>query len=185
MSPRSVLAVSLLSLTAAGSWYVARINQGTDEEIVVTESAQRGFYLKSARILGTGPDGNRLYEIRAEHAEEQLDGRIEFRDVRFDYTPDAAVPWTVDADSAIILPNEQRVQLRGHVRAVSSQGFAAEDTEIRTQYLELDPNRYVAETEERVQIRIGSRSLTATGMLASLDQNRLELKSNVSGIFVP
>ena len=27
--------------------------------------------------------------------------------------------------------------------------------------------------------------LTATGMLASLDENRLELKSNVSGKFVP
>ena len=95
------------------------------------------------------------------------------------------MPWTVDADSATILPNERRVQLRGHVRAISSQGFADEDTEIRTQYLELDPNAYIAETEERVQIRIGSRSLTATGMLASLDENRLELKSNVSGKFVP
>jgi LPS export ABC transporter protein LptC len=174
-----------LVLAAAGSWYLARINQDENEEIVVTEPTHRGFYLKSARILGTGPDGDRLYEIRAEHAEEQLDGRIEFRDVRFDYSPDAEVPWTVDADSATILPNEQRVQLRGHVRAVSSKGFADEDTEIRTQYLELDPNAYVAETEERVQIRIGSRSLTATGMLASLDENRLELKSNVSGKFVP
>jgi hypothetical protein len=48
------------------------MNQATDEEVVVTERQQRGFYLKSARILGTGPDGSRLYEIRAEHAEEQL-----------------------------------------------------------------------------------------------------------------
>ena len=185
MSPRNILAIVTLAVAAAGTWYLARINKSSDDEIVATESAQRGFYLKSARILGTGPDGNRLYEIRADHAEEQLDGRIEFRDVRFDYSPEAAVPWTVDADSATILPNEQRVQLHGHVRAVSSQGFAAEDTEIRTQYLELDPNAYVAETDERVQIRIGSRSLTATGMLASLDENRLELKSNVSGKFVP
>jgi LPS export ABC transporter protein LptC len=68
---------------------------------------------------------------------------------------------------------------------VSSQGIADEDTEIRTQYLELNPYEYTAETEERVQIRIGSRSLTATGMLASLNENRLELKSNVSGKFVP
>jgi LPS export ABC transporter protein LptC len=185
MSPRDLLALALLIVVAAGSWYLARYNQDADEEIVTAERAERGFYLKSARILGTGPDGDRLYEIRAEHAEELLDGRIEFRDVRFDYSPSTEIPWTVDADSAIILPNEQRVQLSGHVRAVSSQGFAEEDTEIRTQYLELDPNAYIAETDEHVQIRIGSRSLTATGMLASLDENRLELKSNVSGKFVP
>ena len=43
----------------------------------------------------------------------------------------------------------------------------------------------MAETTARVQIRIGARSLTATGMLALLKENRLELKSNVSGKFVP
>lgn len=185
MSPRNIVALVVLGVAAAGSWYLASVNQEPADEVVVTEPAQRGFYLKSARILGTGPDGDRLYEIQAEHAEEQLDGRIEFKDVRFDYSPDADVPWTVDADSATILPNEQRVRLRGHVRAVSSQGFAEQDTEIRTQYLELDPNAFVAETDQRVQIRIGTRSLTATGMLASLNESRLELKSNVSGKFVP
>ena len=60
-----------------------------------------------------------------------------------------------------------------------------EDTEIRTQYLELDPERYVAETDERVQIRFGIRSLTATGMLASLNDDRIELKSNVRGKIAP
>jgi len=105
--------------------------------------------------------------------------------VQFDYSPESDVPWTVDADNATILPAQQQVQLRGHVRAVSAQDSPGSDTEIRTQYLELYPERYIAETDERVQIRIGARSLTATGMLASLDDNRLELKSNVSGKFVP
>lgn len=183
MSPRSMVAIALLFAAALGSWYVARINSADEEGPTNFESVHRGFYLKSARILGTAADGHLLYEIRAERAEEQLDGSIEFTDVRFDYSPEADVPWTVDADTARILPEEPRVQLRGHVRAVSQQ--PAGDTEIRTQYLELDPERYIAETDERVQIRIGPRSLTATGMLASLNDNRLELKTNVSGKFVP
>ena len=185
MSARNLLLFSVLLAAAIGSWYLAksRADQDTAERSV--DPVHRGFYLKSARILGTGPEGNLLYEIRAQHAEEQLDGSIEFTDVRLDYSPETEVPWTVNADSATILPVEQRVQLRGHVRAISSQGTSAGDTEIRTQYLELDPQRYVAETDERVQIRIGTRSLTATGMLASLNDNRLELKSNVSGKFVP
>jgi LPS export ABC transporter protein LptC len=114
-----------------------------------------------------------------------LDGSIQFTDVRFDYSPDTNVPWTVNANSATILPVRQRVQLRGDVRAISSEEGSDRDTEIRTEYLELDPQRYVAETEERVQIRIGARSLTATGMLASFNDSRLELKSNVSGKFMP
>ena len=63
--------------------------------------------------------------------------------------------------------------LEGHVIATTTQGPSGQETEIRTPYLELEPNLYRAETESRVQIRIGSRSLTATGMLASLQDNRL------------
>jgi lipopolysaccharide export system protein LptC len=185
LSARSVLLFAVLIAAAVGSWYVARVRGEPDSTARDVDPVHRGFYLKSARILGTGPDGSLLYELHAQHAEEQLDGSIEFSGVRLDYSPETDVPWTVKADSATILPVQQRVQLRGHVRATSSEGFADGDTEIRTQYLELDPQRYVAETEERVQIRIGARSLTATGMLASLNDNRLELKSNVSGKFVP
>jgi LPS export ABC transporter protein LptC len=185
VSARNLLLFSVLLAAAIGSWYLAKSRADHDTADRSVDPVHRGFYLKSARILGTGPEGNLLYEIRAQHAEEQLDGSIEFTDVRLDYSPETEVPWTVNADSATILPVEQRVQLRGHVRAISSQGTSGGDTEIRTQYLELDPQRYVAETDDRVQIRIGARSLTATGMLASLNDNRLELKSNGSGKFVP
>jgi LPS export ABC transporter protein LptC len=179
-------AVVLVALTAGAlaSWYLSR-QYRTDEAPPPYETTHRGYYLKSARILGTGPDGTLLYEIQAEHAEQQDHNRIAFTDVSINYSPQSEVPWTVNADIATIEQNEQRVLLRGHVRAVSSEGFSGNDTEIRTQYLELDPEGYLAETDERVQIRIGARSLTATGMLASLKDNTLELKSNVSGKFAP
>ena len=185
MSARNLLLFGILIAAAIGSWYLSRVRGDDDADQRSVDPVHRGFYLRSARILGTGVNGDLLYEIRAKHAEEQLDGSIEFTDVRFDYSPETDVPWTVNADTATILPVQQRVQLRGHVRATSSQGFSDSDTEIRTQYLELDPERFVAETDERVQIRIGARSLTATGMLASLNENKVELKSNVRGKIAP
>jgi LPS export ABC transporter protein LptC len=185
LSARNLLLFGILIAAAIGSWYLARVRGEEDTNQRSVDPVHRGFYLESARILGTGPDGDLLYELHAQHAEEQLDGSIQFTDVRFDYSPDTNVPWTVNANSATILPVRQRVQLRGDVRAISSEEGSDRDTEIRTEYLELDPQRYVAETEERVQIRIGARSLTATGMLASFNDSRLELKSNVSGKFMP
>lgn len=175
---------ALLAAGAMASWYLARQDRGDDIDKAPIEAGHRGYYLKAARILGTGPDGSLLYEIQAEHAEQQDEDHISFTDVLINYSPQSDVPWTVNADTAIIQQDERRVLLRGHVRAVSTQGFSGNDTEIRTEYLELDPENYVAETDERVQIRIGARSLTATGMLASLKDNQLELKSNVSGKFV-
>ena len=184
MSPRNIALFVILAAGAIASWYLAQQFPGEDDANVVN-AVHRGYYLKSARILGTGPDGGLLYEIQAEHAEQQGDERIAFTDVLINYSPQSDVPWVVNADTATIQQDGQRVLLRGHVTAVSSEGFSGDDTEIRTQYLELDPDNYVAETDQRVQIRIGARSLTATGMLASLKDNRLQLKSNVSGKFVP
>lgn len=185
MIPRFTITIILLAIVAIGSWYVSKGDPDRMSEGTFDGEEHRGYYLKSARILGTGADGKLLYEIKAVRAEQRADNQIEFSDVSIQYTPQSAVPWTVNADSAMLYPDQSRVLLRGHVRAVSDQGFSGDETEIRTSYLELDPNRFIAETDARVQIRIGSRSLTGTGMLASLNENRMELKSNVSGRFIP
>ncbi len=184
LDARNGVLFAALTAGALASWYLAR--QGGPEDTGESlEATQQGYYLRSARILGTGSSGSLLYEIVAASAEQQLDGRIAFMDVSVNYSPQSDVPWRVSADTATIEEDAGRVFLRGYVRAVSSEGFSGSDTEIRTQYLVLEPENYLAETDERVQIRIGARSLTATGMIASLKDNTLELKSNVSGKFVP
>jgi lipopolysaccharide export system protein LptC len=185
ISPRSMFAFAVLTAGAIASWYLARSDRSDDIDAPAFDATHRGYYLKSARILGTGPDGQLLYELQAGQAEQLDDERVSFTDVRLNYSPQSEVPWTVNADSAMIHQEQQLVLLRGHVRAISSEGFSGKDTEIRTQYLEIDPENFVAETDERVQLRIGARSLTATGMLASLKENQVELKSNVSGKFAP
>ena len=184
MSPRSIVLLVVLTATALASWYIARSNRADDLQQLPYDPEHHGYYLKSARILGTDADGSLLYEIEAEHAVQEARDRIEFTGVRIRYTPDSDVPWIVHADEATLREGSPSIALRGHVRAVG-RSADDQDTEIRTQYLELDPERYVAETEERVQIRIGARSLTATGMLASLNENKVELKSNVRGKIAP
>lgn len=185
MSPRVIAWVVVLTAAALGSWYLARSNRPAEVDALPYDTAHRGYYLKSARILGTDNDGSLLYEIEADHAEQQARDRIEFTDVRIRYSPSTDIPWVVHADEATLREGSPRIALRGHVRAVGGSGNGGEDTEIRTHYLEFDPERYIAETDERVQIRIGARSLTATGMLASLNDNKVELKSNVRGKIVP
>lgn len=185
MSARGIFGFVALLLAAAGSWYLSG-SLGKSEIVETSGNAmQDGYYLKSARILGTGSDGHLLYEIEADYAEQLEGADIVFQNVRIRYSQDAQVNWVLNADTAIITHDQQRVILKGHVRAVNSEGFDGQVTEIRTEYLEFEPDAYRAQTDSRVQIRIGARSLTATGMLALLQENRLELKSNVSGKFVP
>jgi LPS export ABC transporter protein LptC len=185
MSARGIFAFVALLIAATGSWYLSGSLSESEVEETSGNAVPDGYYLKSARILGTGTDGHLLYEIEADYAEQHENKYMAFQNVRIRYSQGVDVPWILNADTATISPNQQRVVLEGHVRAVSSEGFDGKDTEIRTQYLEFEPDAYRAETDSRVQIRIGPRSLTATGMLALLQEDRLELKSNVSGKFVP
>jgi len=185
MSPRTIILIVTLSAVAFGSWYLARSNDPDDDIGPPSDAVNRGYYLKHARILGTGESGSLLYEIEAEHAEQQADDRIEFTKVRIRYSPDSDVPWIVNADEASLRGDDSIIILRGHVQIVNHGDSEHNDTEIRTQYLELDPTQFIAETDERVQIRIGERSLTATGMLASLHDDKIELKSNVRGKIAP
>lgn len=177
--------LAILTAGALGSWYLSRPRVSGEGAEPPYEAVDRGYYLKSARILGTGESGDLLYEIEADRAEQMTDKRIEFRNVHVRYSPESDVPWTVNADEATLQEDNPRIQLRGHVLATSNSSSAENETEIRTNYLELDPERFVAETDERVQIRFGARSLTATGMLASLNDDRIELKSNVRGKIAP
>ncbi len=185
MNSRNILTVSGLLIIAVGSWYLAGSNKKNEITKTVTDTMFGGYYLRSARILGTDDSGQLLYEIEAEYAEQQENNEIELLNVHIKYSTGADVPWTISADVAMINNELSELRLSGHVIAISDEGFSGQVTEIRTPVLNIDPNSYQAETDSRVQIRIGSRSLTATGMLALLQENKLHLKSNVSGKFVP
>jgi lipopolysaccharide export system protein LptC len=185
MSPRNITFVGVLIIGALSSWYLTRFNQTAYDDEIPYEPLHRGYYLKKARILGTGENGSLVYEIEAEYAEQLENDQVEFTDVNIRYSPDSDVTWIINADQATLSEGSPQILLRGHVLAINNAASADNDMEIRTQYLELDPERFVAETDQRVQLRIGTRSLTATGMLASLHDDKIELKSNVRGKFVP
>ncbi len=185
MTTRNVTTFIVMLLVALGTWYLARSLRSTETTEAVSNGAIEGFYLKSARILGTDVDGQLLYEIEADFVEQKESNEIAMQNVRISYTTDSLVPWTISADQATISEDQSLVRLSGHVIAVSDAGFEGQVTEIRAPQLDIEPTIYRASTDSRVQIRIGPRSLTATGMLALLQENQLQLRSNVSGKFVP
>ena len=185
MNARNITTFTVLLFAAFGTWYLARSLQPGEITETSADGSGDGFYLKSARILGTDEQGQLLYEIEADFVEQQKNNEILMQNVRISYAAGSQVPWTINADTAVISEDQNLLRLSGHVIAVSNEGFAGQVSEIRTSQLDVDPTTYKAETDSRVQIRIGSRSLTATGMLALLRDNRLQLKSNVNGKFVP
>ena len=157
-----------------------------------------GYYVKGARLSGTGPDGQILYRVTTMAAEQLLaDGTITMRDVNVDYEPAAQVPWKLKADRGQIPPDRNIIELMGNVvasteatafgpAAAGAQGRSnAAPLLIRTDYLELDPEAYIARTERLVAVERSRDTLHARGMRVYLKQDRLQFNAEVRGRFLP
>jgi LPS export ABC transporter protein LptC len=156
-----------------------------------------GYYVKDARLTGTGPDGQILYRVTAIAAEQTLaDGTITMRNVAVDYEPAAQVPWKLKADRGQIPPDRNIIELAGDVVATTEVAVVKSAAPpggrtstapllIRTDYLELDPEAYIARTERMVAVERSRDTLLARGMRVYLKQDRLQFQSEVRGRFLP
>lgn len=149
-----------------------------------------GYYLRDATLTGTGEDGRILYAVRAAAAEQVLaDGTVTMTDVEVDYSPGEQVPWRLRADGGQIPPDRTIIVLAGDVVAttatVAGASVVPAPLTIRTDYLELDPEAYIASTERVVAVERNRDTLHSRGMRVYLKQDRLEFTSEVRGRFLP
>jgi lipopolysaccharide export system protein LptC len=144
-----------------------------------------GYYVREAVLEGTGDDGRLLYRVRAADA-RQIDARgtVQLDDVRVNYLPTAAVPWELTATQGQMPPDRTIIELSGEVVATAREPGAA-PLAIHTDYLELDPDAYVARTDRGVRVERARDTLSARGLRAYLKEDRFELDTSVQGHFVP
>lgn len=180
---RPILLAVLVVIALASGLLVLR-HQSTQEKSAVP-SLTMGYYVKDARLTGTGPDGRITYQLRAASAEQNLgDGAVTLHDVALAYVPAAEVPWQLRAERGQIPPDRNIILLSGGVVA-ATRTSAAPPTLIRTEHLELDPDAFVASTPAVVAVERPRSTLHARGMRVYLKQDRLQLLTDVRGTFSP
>ena len=179
------LRVLALVVAVALSFVVIR-QQRTQPPLEPTRPLPPGYYLKAAVLAGTDITGQLLYNVAADLAEERPEeNRILLSNVRVNYRPAAEVPWDIRSNSGVARLDESFIDLFGQVELASVPQPPETETVIFTDSLRLKPEEFIAETRERVRIEMGGRQLRATGLVAYLKDDRLELQSNVNGQFRP
>lgn len=179
----------ILLLAAIASSVVFMLSPDRQSPPETKIRSEQGYYIKEGRLTGTGTDGQILYSITARVARQNLDdGAIAMQEVAVNYAPTAGIPWDMRATRGQIPEDSNIIQLSGDV-LVTSAAVAANHRQvpltIRTDYLELDPDTYIATTNRRVVIERSRDTLHARGMRVYLKQDRLQLDSEVRGNFLP
>jgi len=184
VNAKTLLTFLVLSAAVAGSWYLARRVPGEDALAEKGDEPTRGFYLSEAVIYGTGEDGKTRYTLRAERIEQRIkEGGFALQRINLTLDDPDGTPWQVMALEGSIPEDRSYIQLNGDVSARRQQ--LAPSLSIESDSMRLLADQRIAETESLVTIRFGGQQVTARGMRAYFNEDRLQLQSEVHGHYVP
>ena len=185
MDVRHTLQLIGLLVAAVASGALLLRNTHEPEQAPATARLGIGYYMTDVELIVTGDDGRVLYRIRTDNATQNVEtSTIALERVRVDYDPLASIPWDLSAETGHIAVDRNIIQLEGDVIAQTKD---EDDTSItiRTDFLELDTETYIANTERKVAIDYATNTVFATGMRAYFREDRLLLLSDVNGHFDP
>lgn len=185
MNTRGWIALLILAGIAVASWLLRGDRDDAAEAVLSNTPVTRGYYMLDAHIFGTDGDGELLYELEAERAlQDSSRDPIELSGIRVDYAGGDG-RWQIEAATATLDYGSSRLALAGNVVARRSADGDIGAVNVYTETLDFDPAARTVETDTTVRFEIGEGTLIATGMLAQLDIDRIELRSNIRGQFTP
>ena len=174
-----------LVIGAVGSGVLLLGNISNDTEPDAEPRLRIGYYMNEAELIGTGDSGKILYRLRTSNASQNFeDGVVNMESVHVIYEPETGIPWDLRADTGNIPPSVNIIQLAGNVIAATQDNEETGMT-IRTSFLELDTDTYIANTPREVTIDYAQHRVFAKGMRAYFKEDRLQLISDVNGKFLP
>jgi LPS export ABC transporter protein LptC len=175
----------MLAAAAVVTWFLLARHEDTQKPTGPTiESADLGYYLLDARLIGLDADGHALYTIHAQRIEQRpSDDSVSLQQMTVDYATGSETPWTVTADSGHIPASGDVIELAGNVHLARTGPAGAERIEIDTPQLELAVRDRIARTAAEINLTQGTDTLSATGMEADLRTETLHLQSQVHARF--
>ena len=183
MNLRDNLKFFSIAIIAIGTWLIKeKIQPKNPVTIEMDRVAENRFYSKSTRIINTDDSGMHLFTLDADYVEQESSEIIKFYDVTISYSPQSKIKWILKSDSATKNKSDEYFILEGNVSA-SDINKMLESSVIKTDRLQIDPRTHIVRTNETVDITINNNVLSAKGMLAILNENKLELISEINGSF--
>ena len=180
---RDNLKLFSIAIIAIGTWLIKeKIQPKNPVTTEMDRTAENRFYSKSTKIINTDSSGMHLFTLNADYAEQESNETIKFYDVTISYSPQSKIRWILKSDSATKNKSDEYFILEGNVSA-SDINEMSESSVIKTDQLQIDPRTHTVRTNEIVDIIIDNNVLSAKGMLAILNENKLELISEINGSF--
>lgn len=167
-------------LAALAWWGLAERDPGKATAPATVDEPRATYYARDFEVLVTDEAGRPEYRVsapRGAYFEERDLWR--FTEPRWWVYREQGPPWRGRAERGRSWQNGERASLDGDVRLRRPDPEG--DTLLRTEHLELEPARRYAETDRLVTITGPNYELRGVGGRAWLEEERMELLSQVRG----
>ncbi len=186
MNQRNLLITLGLIAFVIVNWWLLKPSADAPADDPATEDQPIGWYVRGATIIGAGESGEPVYRLTARLIEQNpVDDSANLTQVRVRYDAGADLPWQLTAREGWIAADGQTIRLTGNVVLRDEPADGVVPTVVRTDALEMLIDSDLARTDQEVRIERGRNTLTALGMTAFLREDRVQLQSDVSGLFQP
>ena len=176
---RHSMLIMLLALAAFSAWLLDFLNPEQPPERG-DRTRVPDFYMEQFSTLTYDVDGQPYRHVRGEHMAHFADtGTSEFVQPRITIHTPAGPPWQVRSERGWASSNEDVLLLLGEVNIWRENDLGRRLMEIDTRDLRVLPDTGYGETDQPVTIRRGSMTSRGVGMRAYLEDDRLELVSQV------
>lgn len=170
--------LSVLTLLAALSFEYQQQSTPVAGKSTQPQNAEPDFYLTQAASVQFDENGGLRYRFNAEKLEHFPKG-----DYTLVETPDVTLfhrdgtPWYINANQGRITSGSDTIKLWDDV--VIRRATPQDPLQMNTRTLTIVPEQDIAKTKQDVVITNRTGRIDATGMKAYIDENRMELLSNV------
>jgi lipopolysaccharide export system protein LptC len=181
---RTILMFAILGLllAAVGYWNISP-ERFMDRPVASVDETQIDYYATNARAKQFLPDGGVQYEMTADRVDH-----MRASEVTLLTKPDMQLyrgtvyPWHVQSERGEVNPDGTEVELIDNVR-VARTDQKNRATVITSSRMTVFPQKQYAQTEQNVRIEGAGGVSTAKGMKAYLNDSKINLLSNVRGLY--
>lgn len=184
--PRGIATLVIIA-AVVGSALLGQQRWRTESDTVSFEQTEQpGYSARNAELIETGADGRPLFRLDAEVIRQRSqDDSVDLDKVHMSYRGEKSSQWALTAEHGTVREGNEHIELEGNVRVVGVLPGTSDLATIRTEKLSFNTKSEVANTREPVTLAFGSREIHATGLVANLKDEHVQLESDIHGRFSP
>lgn len=188
MRPRAgtIFPVALVAMLAALTFWLERLVEGPDGPSPPRDPGTPDFMIENLKATKMTPEGRAEYSLAAaKMVHFPASDVTEVEAPRLVQWRADAPPMRVSADRGTVSGNGAELHLEGDVVIVRDSAPGRGELRVATSYLQVIPDGEIARTPEHVVVTQDGSRLEGVGMEFNNKTREFELRSLVSGTYLP